>query len=298
MKNILPSQVIPSTACFRQRITLPRQQVKGLSRDELAAALSFEVEPFSGIPRSESELAWRTLDDGNPERTVFDVVQIRKQDLALLLEDAKRAKKTVRAVTAVPAEGAESERIEDLPWIVPSPQHGRMARYGVLYILVCVLLCAGILCDGFRLIRRQNNLRPIVEHQRTLQVEKDSLMRKLQNTQKEIANLRTQRTDQEQAMRSAQVFRAAWQHLLEVTPKACGGDALLRSITPNESAFSATIQAIGVSPKDAVQVFVRLSRKLAPLGWQLTPGAITVQAPATTVSFSCQVTFHPERVTP
>lgn len=298
MKKILPSQVLPSPACFRQRITLPRQQVKDLSREELATALAFEVEPFSGIPRAESELAWRTVDNGDPERTVFDIVQIRKQDLVSILEDAKRAKKTVRAVTAVPAEEPNPERIEDLPWIVPGTQHGRAVKYGVLYALLCVLLGAGILCDGFSLARCRNELLPVVERQRVLQAEKDALTRKLQETQKEIADLRTQRTEREQAMRSAEVFRAAWHRLLEVTPRACGGDALVRSITPNESAFSATIQAIGVSPKDAVQVFVRLSRELAPLGWQLTPGAITVQTPATTVSFSWQVTFHPERIAP
>ena len=61
MKKISPDEVLATTACFRQRVNLPAAQVAGLAETELAAALAFECEPFSGIPRSEGEMAWRRL---------------------------------------------------------------------------------------------------------------------------------------------------------------------------------------------------------------------------------------------
>lgn len=58
-----------------QKVTVSAGQVVGLTEDQLCRALSFEVEPFSGIPVNESVLGFREEGGG-----VFDVVQIPKGD--------------------------------------------------------------------------------------------------------------------------------------------------------------------------------------------------------------------------
>lgn len=58
-----------------QKVTVSAGQVVGLTEDQLCRALSFEVEPFSGIPVNESVLGFREEGGG-----VFDVVQVPRSD--------------------------------------------------------------------------------------------------------------------------------------------------------------------------------------------------------------------------
>ena len=43
---------------FRQQVRMAAVQVTGLRQDELAMALAYEVEPFSGVPAGDAEVAY------------------------------------------------------------------------------------------------------------------------------------------------------------------------------------------------------------------------------------------------
>lgn len=60
---------------FAQNVALNPAQIAGLSPDQIARALSFEVEPFSGIPVMESIVGYQRIGDGS-----FAVVEISRSD--------------------------------------------------------------------------------------------------------------------------------------------------------------------------------------------------------------------------
>ena len=64
---------------FRQRVRLPAAQVALLSPEELAAALAYEVEPFSNIPAAAAEVAWREAEEPDASVKAFDVAVVRRE---------------------------------------------------------------------------------------------------------------------------------------------------------------------------------------------------------------------------
>lgn len=65
-----------SADVWRQEVKLNAAQIAGLTREQLGRALSFEAEPFSGIPVAESATGFR--DEGGG---AFNVVQMPRADL-------------------------------------------------------------------------------------------------------------------------------------------------------------------------------------------------------------------------
>jgi hypothetical protein len=75
---------------WAQSLTLPRAQTAGLSSQEVAQALQFEVEPFSGLTPGESALGYRATprDDGADQ---FWVVACAREELAMIGGLVRRA---------------------------------------------------------------------------------------------------------------------------------------------------------------------------------------------------------------
>ncbi len=58
---------------WTQSVDLASGQVRGLAADQIGRALSFEVEPFSGVPVGESALGFRESDDRQNEKSYWIV---------------------------------------------------------------------------------------------------------------------------------------------------------------------------------------------------------------------------------
>lgn len=284
-----------TSACFRQRVNLPSAQVADLSGDELVAALAFEIEPFSGIPRNDSLMAWKLVGGEETSRRVYDVVQIRKADLGRVVAEGRKAKKTVRAVTAVP-EAAAGETLETLPWIEVRRGGGFGPPKPLVLAVVAVGLLAGALAwDGLSLASRERDLAQDVAARRILQAEKDQLTRKLANLQQETKGVRDARMSRLRAQQNADVLRAAGQVLLEAIPSACSDEAVVKSLQ-STGAFSARLSGVALSAEAAGRVCKRLSDALkAPKSaWHVHPETVGAAAAGGTVDFSCQLDFDPE----
>ena len=74
--------VMDDPSAFRQQVRIAAVQVTGLRPDELAAALAYEVEPLSGIPAAEAELAYSPVVDPDPTVRVYDVAVRRRKNRA------------------------------------------------------------------------------------------------------------------------------------------------------------------------------------------------------------------------
>ena len=66
-------------AAFRQQVRMAAVQVAGLRPDELAVALAYEVEPFSGVPAAEAEVSYSPVVDPDPAVRVYDVAVRRRR---------------------------------------------------------------------------------------------------------------------------------------------------------------------------------------------------------------------------
>ena len=294
MKPIRSTEVFTTAACFRQRVNLPAAQVAGLTDEELASALCFEIEPFSGIARSDGQLAWKRAEGGDVTRAVFDVVQIRTRDLQDEVAKQRAAKRSVRAVTAVP-DAATGETVERLPWIPLKAAGTGASRLVWLVGIAGALVVLALGGEYWRLSRNVRNLSREVAAQRVLQAERNQLTAKLTALQREADAIRAARMESARAQQNADVLRAAWRVLLEAVPKACRDESVLKTMTAT-GAYSAELTGLALSPEAATRTFVRLTEELKPpkSGWRLTPGAIQAPAAGGTVRFECRLAFDPE----
>ncbi len=294
MKKLSPDQVLATVAAFRQRVNLPAAQVSGLSDAELASALAFEVEPFSGIPRAESRIAWKRVNAADAARVVFDVVQIRTRDLVEEVAKAKKAKRNVLAVTA-PPESAAGETVEDLPWVPVKAGGGISLKLPLLGALAALLALLAMGWHGMSLRTERRRLESEVAVQLRLQGEKNALESQLSALRRQIDGLRERRMEAERAQQNAEVLRSAWRVLLEAVPRACRDESVLKSVKAT-GAYSAQLTGLSLSTEAATRTFVRLSEELKPpkSGWRLSPGAVNSPAGGGTVTFECQLDFDPE----
>ena len=294
MKKLSPDQVLATVAAFRQRVNLPAAQVLGLSDAELASALAFEVEPFSGIPCAESRIAWKRVNAADAARAVFDVVQIRTRDLVEEVAKAKKAKRNVLAVTA-PPESAAGETVEDLPWVPVKAGGGISLKLPLLGALAALLALLAMGWHGMSLRTERRRLESEVAVQLRLQGEKNALESQLSALRRQIDGLRERRMEAERAQQNAEVLRSAWRVLLEAVPRACRDESVLKSVKAT-GAYSAQLTGLSLSTEAATRTFVRLSEELKPpkSGWRLSPGAVNSPAGGGTVTFECQLDFDPE----
>ena len=294
--QVLTDGILVSPTCFRQRVNLPAAQVAGLSEAELAAALAFEIEPFSGIPRAAGEMAWRACAEDDAARRAFDVVQIRQSDLAAELKRAQAAKLRVKFVTAEP-DAARGETAADLPKIAVRRPGALRARPLALWCGVCLLLLAGAAYEGFGLWRDMKGLRRDVAERRALQAEKDGLESRLAGLRRQAAEIRRVRGEEAAAQARAAVLRAAGRELLEAVPAACADESVVRGIAAGENDFEVRLSGVALSAEAATRTVSRLAAALAARksGWTLKPGSQGVQAEGGSCAFDCVFAFDPER---
>lgn len=233
---------------------MPTVQTEGLSDDELAVALAYEVEPFSRIPAAEAETAWRPVTSDDPAFRVFEVAVVR------------------RAGTGTGA--AHSARL--------------------LLPLVClgVLAVSLTAADFAYLTFRLGKLERTVAVRKPLQAQLDRLQKQAEADRRAAQAERDRRDAAVRAQEKFARFRAAYPALLKALSDSFSGRAVVKSINKGGSAFAVSIRATAADARTATEVMVALTRTLAEKGWTLLPGLIETGAGSTAV-FSCEARFAP-----
>ncbi|MDB6138495.1 MAG: hypothetical protein JWO94_1567, partial [Verrucomicrobiaceae bacterium] len=91
---------------FEHNVQLGAAQVAGLSAADLARALSFEVEPFSGIPVAAAITGYHRGTDG-----VFDVIEVSRTDLDLVQRAVRGAGGRLAGIAYTGAAPADEEAL-------------------------------------------------------------------------------------------------------------------------------------------------------------------------------------------
>jgi len=236
---------------FRQQVRMAAVQVAGLRPEELAQALAYEVEPFSGIPATEAEVGFKTIADPDPSVRVYDVAVRRRK-----------------------RRGASSGGLDR--WLKPA------------VIFACVV-GALMVADGIFLACRKSSLAKSVAERRPLQTQLDRMRREAKSTRDGAAAIRLRREAVIRAQDEAANLRMAHADLLEELAAACGERAVVSTVSPGEAARTLHVRAIGVSAEAAAEVMRLLTERASAKGWRVVPGTITASGTGATVTFGLEV---------
>ena len=246
-------RVFDDKTAFRQRIKLAAVQVMGLSSDELRTALAYEVEPFSGIPAAEAEVAFVPVEDPDPSVRAYDLAVVR------------RRKK---------GDSFGSVSLERLM---------RPALAVAVLVVLGVAADWGWLCWQTRRLSRECARRAPLQ-QRLRQAEAA-----VRAAQDETARLRAAHAAAEAAQRRFARLRAAFPHVLQTLASVCGGRAVVKELAPGEEPYALTIRAVAPGAQSAAEVMVEMARQLKAQGWSVESGPIDARRDGTTAEFQCRL---------
>ena len=199
---------------FHQQVRMASVQVTGLRPDELAMALAYEVEPFSGIPASEAEVTYVPVIDPDPAVRVFDVTVKRKKN---------------RSATG----GAR--------FLVPLLVLGALA-----------LVLAAV--DFFFTHQRLAALRKEVAVQANLEAQLDAVRRPMTAARAEAQALRERRETAARAQDEAARAHSAYAEIMKAIAAAYGERAVLMTLDGGPSALRIKGVAVTAAAAADVQV--------------------------------------------
>ena len=291
MKKKNKEEIIISEVCFRQQVNLPSSQVANLSDAELASALAFEIEPFSGIPHSQGEIAWRIKSDGGSTRKIFDVVQIRKTDFASILARAKSEKKKVKGVTAR-FDDSLGETLDEMPVICPAKKTIKFNKL-TLWLLLCVVVFFSLAGEVMQIQSQNKILKAELGVREMLQAKKLSYEAKERSIRSEIEDIKTTREMEIKIQEKASSLRSSWRVLLDAISNACKDECVIRKIEKSDRPFAARLEGVALSPEAASRTMSRLTEKLKSEknGWKLLPGEIGSANSGRAAIFTCEIIF-------
>ena len=252
MKTKRKDKIWDDPNAFRQQVRMAAVQVTGLSADELAGALAYEVEPFSSIPAKDAELVFRPVADPDATVRVFDIAVVR----------ASRK------------------------------QGGSWVSHCVFILLGITAIALGVYAwrDYNHIKSEEVRLAAETVRRNAYGGELAALQKKIDENRNAAKATRDARVATTRGRQNTEVLRDVYRLLLETVSNACGERSVLKEIKcPNP--YSAEIKAVSLGTKSASETLVNLSSALVPRGWTIEPGALTFSGVGGTVSFSCTVTF-------
>ena len=235
---------------FRQQVRMAAVQVEGLRPEELATALAYEVEPFSGIAPDEAEVAYQPIADGDPSVRVYEVAVRR------------RTRRTG-------GRGGLERYLKPATW-------------AGIALLALVALDFGV--TAWRTAR----LGKVVARQSQLDAQVNSVRNVARQKQDEIRSIREKRQAAERAQDEAERLRAAYAEMLSEIATACETRAVVKSI--GGEARQIVLRAAALSTAAAAETMEVLSLRAAKRGWRFETGPITVQGAGPVTNFECVMT--------
>ncbi len=257
---------------FTQRLTLGPAQVAGLTPDQLTRALSFEAEPFSGLPVTESATGYRGEGGG-----VFTVVQMRAADRAGAVQAVAAAGGGLAGIAPAgtpPEDEAALARwfaglAPDLPTTAHVPPPGRSrtrrsaAAVGVgLAVAAGLVLGACFLWNGVRIFAAERQFAEVNEARRLLQAERARLTQ-LQAEEKALLEAAGRRT-------ALAERRRALAAVLRQLSAAASEDTVVRQIQA-EGTSRLVVSGVSMEAGAVDELSIVLSQRLQPHGWTATP---------------------------
>ncbi|MBO5642908.1 MAG: hypothetical protein J6S51_02765 [Kiritimatiellae bacterium] len=235
------------TSVYRQRVSMAALQVDGLSKSEIASALAYEVEPFSGIAGSQAEVSFETVLSDDPSVRIFDVTVTRKSKSSKNFD----AKKLIKIAS-------------------------------ILSALLVVVIGA----DFFLLSRKIKTLSSSIEVRRPIDAKLRSLESKISNNNAEASRLEASCKAVESARASIAAKRKAYSALMEEVASGCAGQMVVKAFNSN-GPFSVELEGSSMSVESCTASMLSLTRAACHAQWKASPGRMNADHTGSVISFSC-----------
>ena len=243
--------VFNDRGAFRREVRLAAAQVAALGESELAFALAYELEPFSGVKAGEASVAWRELDASDLAVKVYDVAVV------------KAGRKRGKAV------GGVSALVKPLVWL------------GVAAVAL-------VAADAAYLAFNTARCRDEIGRRQPLQNELNRLNGEFSRLRGERNALADGREAVIRADREAAEMRGAYAELFTTLASTCGGRVVIKSIdSANEGGFE--LHGVAATAEDAAAVTAALERAVAAKGWRVKAGGMEAQG--ATTAFVCSFVY-------
>lgn len=235
------------TSVYRQRVSMAALQVDGLSKTEIAAALAYEVEPFSGIAGSQAEVSFEVVPSDDVSVRVFDVTVTRKNKSSKSIDEKKLIK--VAAILS-----------------------------GLLVIAIGV--------DSFLLSKKINTLSSSVEARRPIDAKLRLLENKTSNNNAEASRLAQSCNAIERAREAVALKRNAYYELMEEVASGCAGRMVIKAFNSN-GPFSVELEGSSMSVESCTAAMLSLTRAASRARWKASPGRMNADKTGSVINFSC-----------
>lgn len=245
----IDNSIFGNPKAFRQQVWLAAAQVAALGQDELAAALAYELEPFSNIPAGEADVEWRETAESNATVKVYDVAVVRR-----------RARK-----------GGGGD--------------GVPMKWSAIVAAAALISVVAVAIDWFAMSSQMEKLRKDVAAQRPLDEELRRLEERDRIVSAEAAAIREKREAVERAQENVESLRSFLPGALDAVAAVCGGKIVVKEIL-SPSPFAMEIRAVAVSADSAAAIMAQLGDDASARGLRLEPGAIAATATGTMSEFT------------
>ena len=274
-----------SSEFFTQAVRLPAIQTDGLSKNELLAALVFEVEPFSNIPFSQGQAAFTAGEVTAGVRT-WSVLQIALGEIQALQSAVTAAGGRVAglafadsaSLSPLPnsdlaerladAAGAAESAAPPFPVVRPSAKGLGARSRELLACAVFALVCCA--CAG-HFVYAKRHVAALRERVRKLeelaavnaQIESGNAALK-----SKAAAIEKARAERETAVKTFARYRAAWRTLMRGLLDSCDNTVVIQQIEGG-GLFEAEIGGLSTQERGPGDYLARLAERLADSGWRI-----------------------------
>lgn len=269
---------------FTQTVRLPVFQTSGLSVAELKTALHFEVEPFSNLSATASEIAFCELPADNGE-SVWQVLQLAHSEMASIQAAARAG--GVRLAGFAPLGEALLELDDDnaapalAQWcamVVQKPAvypvlrtykaASRRATPEFWAVTVSVVLALACVAHYAQARGRRDKLRLTVRHQERLAQEVQQA-RRINASLQHTLDAHTQKQQEAESLQQTIArYRGAWQVLLAALLEACEPAIVIREIK-GTGFFEAQIRGLSADEKSPGVFIARVANLVQQGGWEV-----------------------------
>lgn len=265
-----------SADVWAQEVKLSAAQVAGLSQEQLGRALSFEAEPFSGIPVAESATGFRDGGGG-----VFQVVQMPRAERDAIVRAVASAGGQLAGI-AHPGSAPEADEallewwprqaalIASAPAITPpapEPSPHRFLVTGVALAVAAIVLL--FVVAGWNAARRKNYQARNAEFAAAAR-ELDTANKQNDALRKELATLEKQGKQREQV----HARRGALLALLNTLAASRPEDVVVRGLTA-EGPSSLVVSGLSLEAGAVDELSIVLTQQLRAAGWSAQPRSKT-----------------------
>ena len=233
-------------AAFRTRVRMAAVQVAGLTPAELSAALAYEVEPFSGIPAADAEIAFVPAVDPDPAVRLFEVTVRRRPKAGI---------------------GGSA---------------GRWLRTATVFALA---VFAAIGFDWYFVSREVRSLAAEASFRQRLDNELKALRGRTRDLRGQAEKIRAERERGLAAQAECAAAREFHLGLFSALGSAFGSRAVLKSFDSDGKPYTLRFTAVAVNALAAGEVMAALGNFAAGKNLSFAPGPIRAVEHAVTVEF-------------